>query len=301
MAKNFDDIIVMAKNKGPKVLSVAVAEDKEVLTAVSKAYEEGIVKAYLVGNKEKIEEEAAKIDLDLSKFEIIDEKDSVQACRTAVQLVSSGKADVLMKGLIDTAVIMKAVLDKEIGLRTGKLISHVAVFSVPTYHKVLIVTDAAMNIAPDLEQKKEIVKNAVEFTHSLGIEEPKVAVVCAREKVSEKMEATVHAKEIEDANKRGDITGCIVGGPLALDNALSKEAAKHKGIESPVAGDADIIAVPNIESGNVLYKSLIFLANADNAGLIVGTKAPIVLTSRADSAEAKLNSIALGVLMASNK
>jgi phosphate butyryltransferase len=301
MAKNFDDIIVMAKNKGPKVLSVAVAEDKEVLTAVSKAYEEGIVKAYLVGNKEKIEEEAAKIDLDLSKFEIIDEKDSVQACRTAVQLVSSGKADVLMKGLIDTAVIMKAVLDKEIGLRTGKLISHVAVFSVPTYHKVLIVTDAAMNIAPDLEQKKEIVKNAVEFTHSLGIEKPKVAVVCAREKVSEKMEATVHAKEIEDANKRGDITGCIVGGPLALDNALSKEAAKHKGIESPVAGDADIIAVPNIESGNVLYKSLIFLANADNAGLIVGTKAPIVLTSRADSAEAKLNSIALGVLMASNK
>lgn len=301
MVKNFDDIIVMAKNKGPKVLSVAVAEDKEVLTAVSKAYEEGIVKAYLVGNKEKIEEEAAKINLDLSKFEIIDEKDSVQACRTAVQLVSSGKADVLMKGLIDTAVIMKAVLDKEIGLRTGKLISHVAVFSVPTYHKILIITDAAMNIAPDLEQKKKIVKNAVEFTHSLGIEEPKVAVVCAREKVSEKMEATVHAKEIEDANKRGDITGCIVGGPLALDNALSKEAAKHKGIESPVAGDADIIAVPNIESGNVLYKSLIFLANADNAGLIVGTKAPIVLTSRADSAKAKLNSIALGVLMASNK
>lgn len=301
MVKNFDDIIVMAKNKGPKVLSVAVAEDKEVLTAVSKAYEEGIVKAYLVGNKEKIEEEAAKINLDLSKFEIIDEKDSVQACRTAVQLVSSGKADVLMKGLIDTAVIMKAVLDKEIGLRTGKLISHVAVFSVPTYHKILIITDAAMNIAPDLEQKKKIVKNAVEFTHSLGIREPKVAVVCAREKVSEKMEATVHAKEIEDANKRGDITGCIVGGPLALDNALSKKAAKHKGIESPVAGDADILVVPNIESGNVLYKSLIFLANADNAGLIVGTKAPIVLTSRADSAKAKLNSIALGVLMASNK
>ena len=299
MLKSFDDLLELAVKKGPKKLAVAVAEDKEVLGAVGKAKKMGIADAILVGNKEKIEEVAKEIGLDLSLFEVIDESDSQQACRTAVSLVSSGKADIVMKGIIDTAVIMKQVLDKEIGLRSGKIISHVAVFSVPTYEKIFIVTDAAMNISPDLNQKKEILENAVTFAHSMDIEDPKVAVLCAREKVSPKMEATIHAKELEEMNKNGEITGCTVAGPLALDNAISKEAAIHKGIESPVAGEADILLVPAIEAGNVLYKSLTFFANAKNAGLIIGTKAPIVLTSRSDSEEAKLYSIALGVLAAS--
>lgn len=299
MLKSFDELLELAVKKGPKKLAVAVAEDKEVLGAVGKAKKLGIADAILVGNSKKIEKVAEEIGLDLSLFEVIDESDGEKACRTAVSLVSSGKADIVMKGIIDTAVIMKQVLDKEIGLRSGKIISHVAVFSAPTYEKIFIVTDAAMNISPDLNQKKEILENAVTFAHSLDIEDPKVAVICAREKVSPKMEATIHAKELEEMNRNGKITGCTVAGPLALDNAISKEAAIHKGIESPVAGEADILLVPAIEAGNVLYKSLTFFAEAKNAGLIIGTKAPIVLTSRSDSEEAKLYSIALGVLAAS--
>ncbi|MCR2043331.1 phosphate butyryltransferase [Anaerosalibacter massiliensis] len=301
MLKDFQDLLDLAKSKGPKKVAVAVAADKDVLVAIKNAKDLEIADAILVGDKEKIEEIGDEIQLDLSKFEIVDEKDPVEASRKAVSLVSSGKAHVVMKGLVDTAVIMKQVLDKEIGLRSGNLISHLAVFSVPTYEKLLIVTDAAMNISPDLNQKKQIIENAVSFAHSLEIEDPKVAVVCAREKVNPKMEATVHAKELEDMNKNGIISGCTVRGPLALDNAISKEASKHKGIEGPVAGEADILIVPTIEAGNVLYKSLTFLAKAESAGLIVGTSAPIVLTSRADTSEAKLHSIALGILMASKK
>lgn len=301
MVKDFQGLLDLAKEREAKKIAVAVAQDREVLTSIKAAKDLNVADAILVGDKSKIEKIAKDIQMDLSQFEIIDEKDTVEACRKAVSLVSSNKAHVVMKGLIDTAVIMKQVLDKEIGLRTGNLISHLAVFSVPTYKKLLIVTDAAMNIHPDLNQKKQIIKNAVSFVHSLEIEKPKVAVICAREKVTSNMEATIHAKELEDMNKKGDITGCIVEGPLALDNAISKEAAEHKGIEGPVAGDADILIMPNIETGNVLYKSLTFFAKAKSAGLIVGTSAPIVLTSRADTAEAKLHSIVLGVLMASKK
>lgn len=301
MLKDFQDLLDLTKSKGPKKIAVAVAADKDVLVAVKNAKDLEIADAILVGDKEKIKEIGHEIQLDLSKFEIVDEKDSVEASRKAVSLVSSGKAHVVMKGLVDTAVIMKQVLDREIGLRSGNLISHLAVFSVPTYEKLLIVTDAAMNISPDLNQKKQIIENAVSFAHSLEIEDPKVAVVCAREKVNPKMEATVHAKELEDMNKNGIISGCTVRGPLALDNAISKEASKHKGIGGLVVGEADILLVPTIEAGNVLYKSLTFLAKAESAGLIVGTSAPIVLTSRADTSEAKLHSIALGILMASKK
>ncbi|MBU5425759.1 phosphate butyryltransferase [Tissierella pigra] len=299
MAKSFKDLLELAKTRGPKKVSVAVAEDKDVLSAVKEATECKIAEPILVGNKEKILEISKEINFDLSGTQIIHEEDKVLACRIATELVSSGKADVLMKGLIDTSVIMKQVLDSEIGLRTGNVISHVAVFDVPTYHKVFIVTDAAMNIAPDLNQKKEIIENAVVLARSLDIEMPKVAVLAAKEKVSPKMEATVHAKELADMNKAGEIKDCLVDGPFALDNAISKESAILKGIHSEVAGDADILLAPSIDAGNVLYKCLAFLANAKSAGLIVGTKAPIVLTSRADNEEAKLNSIALAVLMAS--
>lgn len=300
MIRNFEDMLKLAKEKGPKKISVAVAQDKEVLLAVKEASKLGIVNAILVGDKEEIIKISNEIEFDTNNIEIIDIKDPIEASRKAVELVSTGKAHIVMKGLVDTSIILKAVLDAEIGLRTGNILSHVAVFSVNTYDKLLLVTDAAMNIAPNLNQKKQIIENAVFLAHSIDITTPKVAVVCAKEKINPKMPATVDAGQLVEMNKNGEIEGCLVGGPFALDNAISKEAAIHKGINDPVAGDADIILVPNIESGNVLYKALAFLANARNAGIIVGAKAPIVLTSRADSDEAKLNSIALGVLMASN-
>ncbi|NMA49570.1 MAG: phosphate butyryltransferase [Tissierellia bacterium] len=298
MVKDFSELYELALKKGPKKIAVAVAQDKDVLEAIKASYENGLIEPVLIGDKNAIEEIAKDIQFNLENIEIIDEKDITQAARIATELVSSGKASILMKGLVDTSIIMKAVLDHDIGLRTDSIISHVAVFEVPTYHKIFMITDAAMIIAPTLEQKKQIAENAISLAHSLGIEMPKVAVIAAKEKVSAKMEATVHAKELTNMNKRGEIRGALVEGPLALDNAISKESARIKGIDSVVAGDADILLMPDIEAGNVLYKALSFLANAESAGLIVGTKNPIVLTSRADSAEAKLNSIVLATLMA---
>lgn len=298
MAKNFESLFKMALEKGSRKVAVAVAQDEDVLGAIKAAYERGIAVPILVGDKESIERISERIGFDIDGIEIIDEKDAALAARKATSLVSSGQAQVLMKGLIDTSVLMKQVLDPEIGLRTGSVISHVAVFDVPTYHKVFIVTDAAMIIAPDLKQKKQIIENAVKLAHAINIPNPKVAVLAAKEKVSDKMEATVHAKALTDMNRAGEINGCIVDGPLALDNAVSKESARIKGIDSEVAGDADILLAPDIEAGNILYKSLSFLGNAKSAGLIVGTSKPIVLTSRADSEETKLNSIVLAILMA---
>lgn len=298
MVKDFSELYELALKKGPKKIAVAAAQDKDVLEAIKASYENGLIEPVLIGDKNAIEEIAKDIQFNLENIEIIDEKDITQAARIATELVSSGKASILMKGLVDTSIIMKAVLDHDIGLRTDSIISHVAVFEVPTYHKIFMITDAAMIIAPTLEQKKQIAENAISLAHSLGIEMPKVAVIAAKEKVSAKMEATVHAKELTNMNKRGEIRGALVEGPLALDNAISKESARIKGIDSVVAGDADILLMPDIEAGNVLYKALSFLANAESAGLIVGTKNPIVLTSRADSAEAKLNSIVLATLMA---
>lgn len=298
MVKNFDEVIKLAQKRGPKTISVAVAQDSVVLAAVKEAHDLGIANAILVGDKTLIEKEAEKVDLDLSKFEIEDIKDLKEASEKAVDLIKEGRAHLVMKGLVDTSIILKAVLRKEADLRTGKVLSHVAVFDLENYHKILFITDAAMNIAPTVEQKKQIIENCIEVAHGMEISEPKVAVICAKEKVNEKMPATVEAKELETMNANGDLTGCIVGGPFALDNAISKEAAHHKGIEHPVAGDADVLLMPDIEAGNILYKSLTYFSGASNAGVIVGAKVPIILTSRADSDEAKLNSIALGVLTA---
>lgn len=299
MISTFGDIIEFARLRGPKTIAVAVAQDSEVLAAVKDAGEMGIAKAILVGDGDEILKVAGEIKIDVSGFEIIDEKDKARAAAKAVELVSSGKADMVMKGLVDTSIILKAVLDERIGLRTGKVLSHVAVFEVPGYDRLFLVSDAAMNIAPDLSQKVQIIENAVQVAKSLEYEEPKVAVVCAVEKVNPKMQATLDAQDLVKMNQEGRIKDCLVGGPFALDNAVSIEAAKHKGIDHPVAGRADILFVPYIEVGNVLYKSMVYFAKAKSAGIVVGAKAPIILTSRADTHEAKLNSIALGVLMAS--
>lgn len=298
MIKNFDEVVRIAKERGPKRLSVALANDEEVLLAVSNAHKAGIVEAVLVGDEPKMRAIAAEHNIDLSPFEIINEADLQAASAIAVGLVSSGKADIVMKGLVDTSIILKAVLNKETGLRTGSVLSHTAVFDVPSYGKLLFVTDAAMNIAPDIETKAKIIDNTVKLVNALDIENPNVAVVCAKEKVSDKMPATLDAEALVKMNQEGTIKGCVVGGPFALDNAVSKEAAKIKGVTHPGAGEADILLMPTIEAGNILYKSLSILSKTKNAGIILGAKAPVVLTSRADSDETKLYSIALAVLMA---
>ena len=295
--KNFKEIINFARERGPKTISVACCQDKEVLMAVEMARKERIANSILVGDIEKTKEIAKEIDLDLSNYELIHIEDLSEASLKSVELVSQGKADMVMKGLVDTSIILKAVLDKEKGLRTNNVLSHVAVFDIESYDRLFFITDAAMNLAPELNVKKQIIENASTVAHSLDIKIPKVAVLCAKEKVNPKMKDTVDAKELEEMCNRGEIKGCIVGGPFALDNAVSIEAAKHKGITHPVAGEADILLAPDIEAGNILYKSLVFFSKSKNAGVIVGAKAPIILTSRADSEETKLNSIALGVLM----
>jgi len=298
MIKNFDQVIEIAKKRGPKKVALACAEDIDALKAINEAKKVGIVEAILVGDEEKIKVNAKNENIDLSQYEIVHEADMVEASRKAVELVSTGKAHMVMKGLVDTSIILKAVLDKEIGLRTGNPLSHVALFQVPGFDKMHLVTDAAMTIAPDLERKKALINNVVPVARALDIQMPKVAVICAKEKPNPKMPDTMDARALQEMNERGEIKDCIVGGPLALDNAVSKKAAEIKGIDHPVAGDADILLTGDIEAGNVLYKSMIYFGKAKNAGVIVGAKAPIVLTSRADSDEAKLYSIALGVLCA---
>lgn len=296
---NFAEIMQTARQKGPKTIAVAAAQDLEVLLAVKNARDLGLAEAILVGDASRIRQIAQANQLDLTGVSIIDQADAAQACRTAVQLVSEGKAQILMKGLVDTAVILKAVLDKEIGLRTENVLSHVAVAEIAGYDRLFYLTDAAMNIEPDLITKRQIIENSIQVANALGNDYPKVACICAVEKVNAKMKATVDAAALVKMNESGELGGCLVAGPLALDNAVSLEAAQHKGITNPVAGNADILVMPFIEPGNMLYKSIVFFAKGKLAGIVVGAKAPIVLTSRADSDEAKLNSIAIGVLMAS--
>ena len=294
MITSLDSLYVGAQQT--RTLAVAAAHDAPVLLAVEAARKAGLAKAVLVGDEAQLSQLAEQYAIPLSEYTVMHEMDAAEACRTAVRLVREGKADVLMKGLVDTSVILKAVLDKENGLRDAAVLSHVAVFDVPNFDRLLYVTDAAMNIAPDAEAKKHIIGNAVKVAHALGNPEPVVAALCAVEKVNPKMPATLDAQILAQA----DIPGCRVIGPLALDNAISAEAAHHKGITDPDAGHADILLVPYIEAGNILYKALTYLAGARNAGIIVGAKAPIVLTSRADSDEAKFLSIALALYVAAN-
>ncbi|MCL1997057.1 MAG: bifunctional enoyl-CoA hydratase/phosphate acetyltransferase [Defluviitaleaceae bacterium] len=289
MLSNFSDIIKLTQNKKNKI-SVAVAQDAHVLEAVKIAKEQGIADFVLVGDKQKIEE------LTTEKFEIIHETDAAAACKIAVDLVNQGETKALMKGLVDTSVVMKAALNKEHGMRTGKNLSHIAAFEVAVYHKLLFVADAAINIAPDINTKKEILQNCVEALNNLGLSKPKVALLAAKEKVDPKMQVTLEYEEIIKDHKGGFLQEAIIDGPLALDNAVSKESCAIKGINSPVGGDADLLFCPDIEAGNILYKSLAFLAGAKSGGVVLGAKRPIILTSRADSTESKTISIALSLL-----
>ncbi|MDM5372041.1 MULTISPECIES: phosphate butyryltransferase [Bacillus cereus group] len=283
-----------------KTVAVAVAEDHEVIEAVAKAIKLQLAQFRLYGNQEKIMGMLQEHGLQTSEHvEVIAAMSSAEAAELSVKAVRNGEADVLMKGNIPTANILKAVLNKEWGLRKGSVLSHVAAFEVQNYDRLIFVTDAAMNIAPDVTQKAAIIQNTVEVARAIGIDLPKVAPIAAVEVVNPAMQATIDAAMLTQMNRRGQIKDCIVDGPLALDNAVSQIAAEHKGIVSDVAGKADILLVPTIEAGNVLYKSLVYFADAKVGAMIAGAKAPIVLTSRADSAETKVYSLALAVATAS--
>ncbi len=298
-----DLLIERATRYTEKTVAVAAAEDNEVIEAVAKAVEMNLANFLLFGDKLKIQQIIESQHSELAandKIKIIHTSSSALAAENAVKAIKLNEANVLMKGNVPTATILKAVLNKEYGLRTGNVLSHVAVFEIPGFDRFTIITDAAMNIAPDLDQKMQIAKNAVEIARGIGIDMPRIAPIAAVEVVNPAMQATLDAAALTVMNRRGQLANCIVDGPLALDNAVSLTAAEHKGINSEVAGRADILLVPTIEVGNALYKSLIYFANAKVGAVIAGAKAPIVLTSRADSAESKLYSLALAICSASN-
>jgi phosphate butyryltransferase len=296
------DLIRIAAEQSQVTVAVAAAEDEEVLEAVVEAVKNKLSRFLLFGNQEKIEQilsEKGGYEAGSEALVVVNVSSKEEAAVTAVRAVHSGEADVLMKGNIPTSTILKAVLNKEYGLRSGNILSHVAVFEVPGYDRLIIVTDAAMNISPELQEKIQILTNAVKVANSIGISVPKVAPIAAVEVVNPSMQSTLDAAVLTQMNHRGQIPNCIVDGPLALDNAISISAAAHKGIASEVAGQADILLVPTIEVGNALYKSLVYFAKAEVGAVIAGARAPIVLTSRADSAKSKLYSLALAVCSAS--
>lgn len=295
MLHKMSELYERAQKAENKILALAGAHDSHALGAVCEAYSKNLITPILVGDKEQILKTAENENLDISKFEIIDEKSVAGSVKAAVELVSSGKAQILMKGKVGTSDILRGVLNDEWGLKTGNILSHFVIFELSPYHKMIAVTDAAMNIAPTLQEKIGIINNAVTYMHRLGTDNPKVALLGAVETVNPKMPATTDAALLTVMNRRKQITGCILDGPLAFDNAINKASAEHKGIVSEVAGDADILFTPDIEAGNILYKALTFMGG-QLAAVILGAKAPIVLTSRADSEEAKLNSIVLAAV-----
>jgi phosphate butyryltransferase len=291
--KSMSDLKGIVAGKPRKKLVLAAAQDQHSLSAVLRAWKDDIIEPIFIGDKEAIQNICSEYNYDISGLRIIHEPVIEMSVEMAVKMLSSKQADILMKGKVGTSTLLKSVLNKEWGLRTGNLLSHIALFEVETYHKLIAVTDVAMNIAPNLKDKIAIVNNSVSLLKRLGYVKPKVAVLGAVEMVNENMEATLDAALLSKMNQRDQIRDCIIDGPLAFDNAVSLESAQHKGIRSEVAGDTDLLLMPDIEVGNVLYKSLVFFAKAKVASIILGAQVPIVLTSRSDSEQAKYDSILL--------
>ncbi len=298
MIRNLTELLRKAKSQPIRKMAVAAAEDEHVLKALQDAMKEEIIIPLLVGDKEEIERIAQSIGFALDSIELVDNREgSAVSARIAAAKVKSGEADIIMKGFVSTGDLLKAVLDRDLGLRTDQLLSHVAFFESPYYHKIFCVTDVAMNIAPDLDAKVQIIHNAVKACHGIGIENPKVAVAAAVETVNPKMEATMHAVQLKEMNQKGLLKGCIVDGPFAIDIAVNATAARHKGVGGEVAGDCDVILAPDIEAGNMFYKALNFLGGASSAAVVMGATVPVVLTSRSDDERSKLLSIALATLI----
>lgn len=297
MIRRFDDLLAVAQAEGPRTVVAVGAHQDTVLEALEAAQKRGIANGILIGDEPKIHSIASQQGIDISGMEVVHELDMDDASRKAMMLIKEGRAQIAMKGRVDTATFLHAALDKEFGLRTGALLSHVAVFEIKAFDRLLLISDAGVIIAPTLEQKADIIRNAVYVAHKLGIEQPRVAVLASNELVNPKMPANIEAAALAKMADRGQITGALIDGPLALDNAISSDAADMKGIASPVAGRADILIPPDIEAGNLMAKAIIYFAQAVMAGVVVGAKAPLILPSRSDPYEAKLNSVALGVVM----
>ncbi|HEV8139603.1 MAG TPA: bifunctional enoyl-CoA hydratase/phosphate acetyltransferase [Pyrinomonadaceae bacterium] len=289
----YERLLERCKSQPAVPTAVAYPCEESALSGAVQAAQLGLVEPILVGPKEEIEETAKAAGLSLKKVEIVDAENSVAAAQKAVALIREGKAEILMKGSLHTDELMAAVVSRQDGLRTSRRISHAFVMDVPTYHKVLIITDAAINIAPTLEDKVDICQNAIDLAISLGCIKPKVAILAAVETINSKMQATLDAAALCKMAERGQIKGGVLDGPLAFDNAISRDAARTKGIKSEVAGDPDILLTPDLEAGNMLAKQLSFLANADSAGIVLGARVPVILTSRADSVRARIASCAV--------
>lgn len=299
MSKTFEDLVTKVSQFDMKKVSVAVAQDSAVLEAVRAAKDRNIADAILVGDRDKIEAVAKEDKVDISDFEIVDIKDDIEASLAAVKLVRDGVADMYMKGIINTKDFLKSVLNKEVGLRTGNALSHVCVFDIKGIDHLLFLTDVAFIPYPSLEDKVNIINNTLPVVKACGIDNPKVAPLAAVEVVNPKMPVTVEAAELTQMNKDGKITGCIVDGPLSLDLAIDADAAKHKAAtDRAIQGDADILLFPDIHAGNLVYKALVHTADAVNGNILTGTKAPVILTSRSDTFEVKVNSLVLGAVVA---
>ncbi len=299
MGLKFDDIVAKVQECDMKKVAVSVAQDSAVLEAVKEAKARGIADAILVGDEPKIRAIAADLHMDLDGFEVIHEPDMIQASLTAVKLAHDGRADMYMKGLIDSKNFLRSVLDKEVGLRTGGTLSHVCVFEVPGIDRLLFLTDVAFMTYPTLEDKVHIIKNTIPVCNACGVELPKVAPLAAVEVVNPKMPVTVEAAELTRMCEAGELTGCIVDGPLSLDLAIDGEAAKHKGAtDRKIQGDADVLLFPDIHAGNLVYKAIVHMVQVKNGCILTGTKVPVILTSRSDTFETKVHSIALAAVVA---
>ena len=298
MITSLAQIVKHVKGRTPRRLAVACGEDPHTIEAVGRAVAEGLVQAVLTGNRSKIESVARDNKIDPASFEIVDEPDPGKALARAVARIKAGESDFLMKGLIDSSLYIKAIIDKEKGLLApGKLLSHVSVIQVPSRRKLIVCADAAVIPYPDLEAKVQILNYCLAVARKLGIDRPKAAIICAVEKVNPKMVPTTDAAILSKMAYRGQIKDADVDGPLALDVALSAESAEIKGVRSPIAGEADVLLFPSIETGNVFFKACSYLAGGETAAVVAGTDCPCVLTSRSDSEDSKFYSIALGALI----
>jgi phosphate butyryltransferase len=299
MFHNLNELVESARLRGPVKIAVAAGHDPDVIEALKQARAIDLADGVFVGNAEKILSLARKAKFEIPEEQLIHEPDEAAAARKAIALIREGKASLLMKGKINTATLIRAVLDKEAGLRTGRLLSQVIVFQVPRFDRLMVMTDAAINIAPTLEQKADICRNAIEVAHAIGIEKPNLAVLCALEFVNPEMPATMDAASLTLMNRRGQLTGAYVEGPIALDVPLSKFAADRKAIDSPLVENTDIFVAPDIEAANILYRAILYFAQGESGGIVIGARVPLILLSRAESPETKIRSIAIGILVVS--
>jgi phosphate butyryltransferase len=297
--RTFAELLDAAQGKGPKTVAVAAAHESEVLLAGLDAEVAGLAEVILVGDSDQIKQIAADEDFDISRMELIHVPRPREAARQVMKLVSDGQADIAMKGKVETSDFLRAALSRELDLRTGRLFTHVAAFEIPGFDRLIFISDAGVTVAPDLEQKVQIVQNAINVAQALDISQPRVAVLAATETVNPKIPTTLDAANLSKMADRGQIKGGLVDGPLALDNAISPESARIKGIRSEVAGYADILIAPDIEAGNVLAKAITYFAQGKMAGVVVGARCPLIMASRSDTREVKLISLALGVMLAS--